>query len=232
MGDFPAKLAKVERRGNHQLLPPVLIEREEVTPGVTAELHKWQAREQSLKDRRLATPTDLLARWVALADLLADEDPREQALHEFLMSCPIILGANWDIVESEVRFGASYRADLVLRANRAMPTVRLVELERPNHRLFTKSLREAHEVTHAVQQVNDWIRYCRQHPEDPVIGASHGVSPDGLIVIGRSRYLTERERVTLAHNNQGRDVKVITYDELLDDFGTLILHRLDDGSSS
>lgn len=33
-----------------------------------------------------------------------------------------------------------------------------------------------------------------------------------------------------AHNNQGCDVKVITYDELLDDFGALIIHRLDDGT--
>ena len=118
----------------------------------------------------------------------------------------------------------------MLRANRALPTVRLVELERPNHRLFTKDLHETDEVTHAVQQVSDWVRYCRQHPDDPVIAASRAVSPDGMVVIGRSRYLSERERETLAHNNQGRDVKVITYDELLDDFGTLILHRLDDES--
>jgi uncharacterized membrane protein YheB (UPF0754 family) len=46
--------------------------------------------------------------------------------------------------------------------------------------------------------------------------------------IGRSKHLNETERETLAHNNQRRNIKVITYDELLDDFGTLILHRLDD----
>jgi hypothetical protein len=51
-----------------------------------------------------------------------------------------------------------------------------------------------------------------------------------MVIIGRSRYLSEKEREVLAHNNQGRDVKVITYDELLDDFGTLIVHRLDDGT--
>jgi hypothetical protein len=51
--------------------------------------------------------------------------------------------------------------------------------------------------------------------------------PDGIVVIGRSRYLTEQEREILAHNNQGRIVKVLTYDEVLDDFETLILHRLD-----
>ena len=48
--------------------------------------------------------------------------------------------------------------------------------------------------------------------------------------VGRSRDLNHKEREVLAHNNQGRDVKVITYDELLDDFGALILHRLDDGT--
>jgi len=85
-------------------------------------------------------------------------------------------------------------------------------------------LHETDEITHAVQQVSDWIRYCRQNPGDPVIAASHGVTPDGMVIIGRSETLNPKERDILAHNNKGRDVKVITYDELLDDFGTLIFH--------
>ncbi|HEY2964246.1 MAG TPA: Shedu anti-phage system protein SduA domain-containing protein [Pyrinomonadaceae bacterium] len=231
IGEFPSRLAKVESRGNHELLPPVVISRTSAVPGVSLELQAWQAREERLKDRRLATPADLLAGWVAFANVLGDETAKESALHKLLVSYPVILGAKWDIVDSEVHFGRNYKADLVLRANRALPTVCLVELERANHRLFTKDFHETDEVTHAVQQVSDWLRYCRQHPEDPVISASHGVSPDGLVVIGLSRHLSQRERETLAHNNQGRNVKVITYDELLDDFGTLILHRLDDGAS-
>jgi len=230
IGDFPRDLVIVELIGDEKLLPPVLISRETLTPGETSELHEWRASEQQTSKRRLATPTDLLARWVGFADLLAENDPSERSLHDYLLSCPIMLGASWDQVESEVWFGRGYRADLVLRANRALPTVRLIELERPNHRLFTKDLHETAMVTHAVQQVNDWVRYCRQNPDDPVIAASGGVSPDGVVIIGRSRYLNEKEREVLAHNNQGRDVKVITFDELLDDFGTLILHRLDDGT--
>lgn len=230
IGDFPPGLVTVEQIGNEKLLPPLLIGRETVTPGETSELQEWRASEQQKQERRLATPTDLLARWVGFADVLGENNPSERSLHDYLLSCPIMLGANWDKVESEVWFGPSYRADFVLRANRALPTVRLVELERANHRLFTKDLHETDEVTHAVQQVSDWVRYCRQNPHDPVIAASRGVSPDGMVIIGRSRYLSEKEREVLAHNNQGRDVKVITFDELLDDFGTLILHRLDDGT--
>jgi hypothetical protein len=220
----------VERVGDERLLPPLLVSRETVTPGETSELQEWRAREKQTMERRLATPTDLLARWVGFADLLGEDNPSERSLHDYLRSCPIMLGASWDKVESEIWFGPSYRADFVLRAYRALPTVRLVELERASHRLFTKDLHETAEVTHAVQQVSDWIRYCRQNPDDPVIAASHGVSPDGIVIIGRSRHLSEKGRDVLAHNNQGRDVKVITYDELLDDFGTLILHRLDDGT--
>jgi len=230
MGDFPRGSVKVKRRGHEELLPPVLIRRDLVRPGETQELHEWRAREQQSQERRLATPTDLIARWVGFADLLSDGNSSERELHQYLLSCPIMLGANWDKVESEVWFGPSYKADLVLRANRALPTVRLVELERANHRLFTKDLHETDEITHAVQQVSDWIRYCRQNPGDPVIAASQGVTPDGVVIIGRSETLNSKERDILAHNNQGRDVKVITYDELLDDFGTLILHRLDDGT--
>ncbi len=230
MGDFPQGFVNVEAVGDEKLLPPVLIGRTNVAPGETKELHEWRARELEAQERRMASPTDLLARWVGFADLLGESNPTERALHKYLLSCPIMLGANWDKVESEVWFGPSYRADLVLRANRALPTVRLVELERATHRLFTKNLQETAEVTHAVQQVSDWLRYCRQNPTDPVIAASGGVSPEGMVVIGRSRFLNATEREVLAHNNQVRDVKVITYDELLDDFGTLILHRLDDGT--
>jgi hypothetical protein len=230
MGDFPPGLVTVERVGDEKLLPPVQIARETVTPGETSELEEWRAHEKQLQERRLVSPADLLACWVGFADLLGESNPSERSLHSYLLSCPLMLGANWDKVESEVWFGPHYKADLVLRANRALPTVRLVELERASHRLFTKDLHETDEVTHAVQQVSDWVRYCRQNPDDPVIAASRGVSPDGMVVIGRSRYLSEKEREVLAHNNQGRDVKVITFDELLDDFGTLILHRLDDGT--
>lgn len=227
MGNFPSTLARVKRRGTHKLLPTIKLSRKSFTPGVTEEFVSWKASERKERSDRLPTPTDLLALWTAVADVLADDSPTERELHNFLVSNPIILGAHWDEVRSEVKFGPQFRADLVLRAYRALPTVRLVELERPTHRLFTKKLRETKEVTHAVQQVNDWIHWCRQHPDDPVIAAGRAVTPDGGVVIGRSRHLSERERETLAHNNQGRDVKVITYDELLDDFGSLILHRLD-----
>jgi len=228
MGDFPSALARVQRRGTHRLLPLPILWREGITPGITEEFISWQNTERERRGDRLPTPTDLLAAWIAFADILAEDNPTERQVHEFLISEPIILGAHWDEVKSEVRFGRQYRADLLLRANRALPTVELVELERPTHRLFTKDLHETDEVTHAVQQVNDWLRWCRQHPEDPIISEGRGLIPDGKVVIGRSRYLSNRERDTLAHNNQGRNVKVVTYDELLDNFGTLILHRLDD----
>lgn len=229
MGEFPQGIAKVERRGNHQLMPPALVEQMAETPGVTKDFVEWKARERLRNYNRLPKPSDLMARWTALAEFLGGKNPAERPVHEFLTWSPILFGGQWDSLESEVRFG-KYKADIVLRAHRALPAVRLIELERPSHRLFTKDLHETDEVTHAVQQVSDWVRYCRQNPNDPVIAANRGANPDGMVIIGRSRYLSEREREILAHNNQGRDVKVITYDELLDDFGSLILHRLDDGS--
>jgi hypothetical protein len=77
--------------------------------------------------------------------------------------------------------------------------------------------------SHTVQQVSDWIRYCRQNQTilSLLLG---GVSPDGMVVIGRSRYLNEKEREVLAHNNQGRDVKVIP-SRTAGRFWNLILHR-------
>ena len=222
-------LFRIHQRGDHKLLPPVgvVISEEKTTPGATKELRDWQEKQKENRDDRLPIPIDLLTAWIAFAELLSETDPSERELHEFLSSFPIVLGAQWDVAESEVSFGGRFRADIVLRAHRALPTVRLIELERANHRLFTKDLHETDEVTHAVQQVSDWVRYCRQNPQDKIIASSRGVIPDGIVIIGRSRSLTVKEREVLAHNNQGHDVKVLTYDELLDDIGTLILHLLD-----
>jgi hypothetical protein len=228
MGDFPPDMAAVERRGSQELMPPVLIAQNKVMPGATDNFLAWKKDDEMLQVKRLPPPADLMTSWVVFAEMLAEEDINEIALHEFLDENPIMMGAHWDTVQSEVSFAGQYKADFVLRADRALPTVRLVELEKSSHRLFTKDLHETDEVTHAVQQVNDWLRWWRQNPDDPVAAPSRGVNPDGLVVIGRSVRLSEHEREALAHNNQGRDIKVITYDELLDDFGTLILHRLDD----
>lgn len=231
MGEFPSDVARVERRGGYELMPPAFVVRKKVIAGVTEELRAWQTKEESLNAKRLPPPADLMTSWIVFAEMLAEENINERALHNFLDDNPIMMGAHWDTVQPEVSFGGKYKADFVLRADRALPTVRLVELEKCSHRLFTKDLHETDEVTHAVQQVNDWLRWWRQNPDNPVVAPSRGVNPDGLVVIGRSTRLSEREREALAHNNQGRDIKVITFDELLDDFGTLILHRLDDNQA-
>jgi len=231
MGNFPQEHACVEQRGKQELPPPLLVVRDKVMPGATKELVAWQMEQASLQDRRLPPPSDLMSAWILFAELLADEHATEKELHRFLDENPLMMGAHWDSVEAEIRFARLYKADFVLRAIRALPTVRLVELERASHRLFTKDLHETDEVTHAVQQVSDWMRWWRQNPEHSVVAPSRGVDPDGLVVIGRSTHLSNRERETLAHNNQRRNIKVITYDELLDDFGSLILHRLDDTRS-
>jgi len=228
MGEFPSGAACVELQGGAELMPPIFVLRNRVMPGVTKTLLAWQTEEEALQAKRLPPPANLMTSWIVFAEMLADNRMNERALHKFLDEHPIMMGARWDTVQSEVSFGGKYKADFVLRAERAMPDVRLVEIEHSGHRLFTNDLHETDEVTHAVQQVNDWLRWWRQNPNHPVVAPSKGVNPDGLVVIGRSVRLNEREREALAHNNQGRDIKVITYDELLDDFGTLILHRLNE----
>jgi len=227
MGDSP-KGVSITEKGGRKLLPSILIIRDTAMPGVTPQLLAWQEEQKSIREKRLLPPADLMARWLVFAELLAVDDIKERELHDFLDKNPIIMGAHWDTVQSEVRFARQYKADFVMRSDRALPKVQLVELERASHRIFTKDLHETDEITHAVQQVSDWLRWWRQNPQDPIVAPSRGVDPDGLVIIGRSTQLNERERETLAHNNQHRKIKVITYDELLDDFGTLILHRLDD----
>ena len=104
----------------------------------------------------------------------------------------------------------------------------MIELEQANHKTITRGGQETKEVTHAVQQVNDWLHWWRTHSDHPLVSKYNAVEPNGLVVIGRSSQLSDQDTNKLAHNNQGRKVKVITYNEWLDKFGEFILSQIDD----
>lgn len=57
----------------------------------------------------------------------------------------------------------------------------LVEIERPIHKLFTEKDRVTKEVTHAQQQIEDWMNRIREHPHEAreTLPAS-GSRKDGL----------------------------------------------------
>lgn len=66
---------------------------------------------------------------------------------------------------SEVSFGDTYRCDFAwLNDNSDGPEWVLVEIEKPNMKLFTKKKESSSELNHAIEQIKSWDRYFEDNP--------------------------------------------------------------------
>ncbi|WP_161628418.1 Shedu anti-phage system protein SduA domain-containing protein [Desulfocurvibacter africanus] len=93
----------------------------------------------------------------------------------------------------------------------------LIEIEKPQTKLFTKDGQPRHELTHAYQQVLDWIALFEEHPsavlETLKLSRSDVSSVTGVVVAGRTTRedakLLKRHRMTQHHK-----VKLLTFDDI------------------
>lgn len=146
-------------------------------------------------------------------------------------------------VVPKLKLGEAFVTDFLvfgtaLYSQTQTPQATFVELERPTHRLFTRSGDETAELRHGLRQLRDWkywVAENRQYLRDRLVerigfdwrrwsgeGQPAGTPPYGftqqyLLVIGRRTNLTPDERLRLQHlNDDHRDFKIVTYDMLLD----------------
>jgi hypothetical protein len=144
-------------------------------------------------------------------------DGPEEPAHQFLKQHPEILcpanTASW----SKLHFGNRV-TDFVFRepANDYL----LVEIEGPLRELFRKDGQQRGELTHAFNQVIDWRIFIEQnlHEVQNELGlAGMSANPRSLIVIGRSRTLSEDDRRKLTTlQNQIPRLRILTYDDLIE----------------
>jgi len=208
--------------GGPELIPPILVENEPDYRGLPGDLKDYllerRLNEAPLSDAILS----LYGLYFEISDLIQDPCTKEIDLHRLILKKPVALDAYGVRVHTEVRLGEDFRADLVLQYQLADRRVTLVELERSDHDVFTKKGRPRAEVTHAIQQVEDWLRWWREnpskipHPFDPTVPV------EGLVVIGRSVEMDDDSRRRLLSLNHNRLIKVITYDDLLERVKSLI----------
>lgn len=213
MGDMAAESATVVRTGGMELIPDPLILRD---PTEDPEFAQWVHE----YGRASKPPSDELIRlhflYTDLARLLQEPWVQERDIHKFLFENPIVLDAYGADVMSEVCLAKDYRIDLVLQYAESDRRVLVVELELPSLRLFTKSGQWNSKVTHSIQQVQDWMRWWREHPSDVPAPLDPTLPLRGLVVVGRDKDLSDSAKRTLLHNNHRfHDMKVITYDDLL-----------------
>ena len=231
LGSYPTDIGKTIRVGGAELIPSITV-----FPSKKSEVSEFEMQKQKekilnerldliiVKDPKL----DLYTLFKGLCELIQNPSTKERQLHEFILKHPICLDTyNFNIL-SEFRFGNDYRADLVLQYKFNDKRIVFVELEKASLPIFTKakSKRETYHVNHAIQQVADWLRWCRENPNQIPQPLDSSLPIEGLVVIGRSFNMSENERKILVHNNQNRLVKVITYDDLLSRIEALI-HNLE-----
>lgn len=157
---------------------------------------------------------------------LVETDPRlidradvheKRDVHPFLAEHTYFLHPALETIVSEpaIGVGTEFRPDFIIRE--ATGDYILVEIENPKRTLFTKRGDFTAEVSHAVQQVEDWQEWLEQNLPTAQRQYPDIVSPRGLTVMGRHVNLGQKERQKLSRRNintRGR-LEIITYDELI-----------------
>ncbi len=227
IGDFPASLVQLETRGGAELLPDFLALGDDNTE-TSEEFRNWEITTRLRRRNGEVVPSTLIATWLVLADILGSKHVKEKDVHDFLRKHPEAISIYANSVESEVSLGGQYRIDLIVRESGLGSQVTLIELESPKHGLLTSQGRPRYEVTHAMQQARDWLRWLREHPNHSLAMELQGLRPNCLVVMGRSKDLSDSDLAILRGLNEESFVQVITYDELLSRFRDVILRRCDE----
>lgn len=140
----------------------------------------------------------------------------EEPVHQFLRQHPELISPTCDMYWSKLAFGARV-SDFVFREPHN--DYELVELEAPIRRLFRRDGQQREELTHAINQIADWIKYIEDNKktvEEHLGLTGISTSPRSLVVIGRSESLTDENRRKLTTlQNQISKLRILTYDDLL-----------------
>lgn len=153
-----------------------------------------------------------------LEGLLAVPSVHEKRdVHPLLAGHPFLLHPNPSQVWSEFALGVGteYRLDFVVRE--ADGSYVLVELESPRHSLFTRSGDFTAIVNHAIRQVEDWQEWIEDNLPTVQKVLPGIIAPKGLVIVGRSRDFSQRERTRLARRNSnfGGRIAIRTYDDIV-----------------
>lgn len=157
-----------------------------------------------------------------LETLLESATRNENALQRCLTSYPILFGLNYQRILPKYRLGSAYEMDYALEDVSGL--VDLVEIESSNLRLYTRQGNPTKELTHAEQQVLDWLEWVEANTRLVRDDLPAMMRPKGQVVIGRRTDLASADQQRLRRRNvswQGA-IQVLTYDDLLDRAKTML----------
>ncbi len=154
-------------------------------------------------------------RFVELVSTPGVHEKRD--IHPFLKDHPFLLHPNAAETFSEVAIGlgTDFKMDFMVREPDG--AYLLIELENPNHNLFTAAGDFTAAVNHAQRQVEDWQQWIDENLSLMQKRYPDILSPRGLIVIGRNAALSPAERSRLARRNINLrgSLSIKTYDDVI-----------------
>ncbi len=158
----------------------------------------------------IAVPASLLDDF----EKLISENLPEERYQEFLKGHPTVLDPLAAEVIPKHRLGDDYVTDFVIRRHDLRYLV--VEIEKPQDRIFNTKDDFTHEFSHALGQVLDFQGWVAEHGAYARSKLPGIENPRGLLVIGRRSALTARQESKLRRwcvNSNAIDVA--TFDDLV-----------------
>jgi hypothetical protein len=151
-----------------------------------------------------------------LRQLLDEDDVSEAALQGCLTRNPLLFGAQYREVRPKHSLGSEYEMDYALV--RLGGFVDLVEIEKASDVVYTKRGNPSAQLTHAEQQVLDWLAWIDEYGGYAERNLPELERPIGYVVIGRAEALDERTRKKLARRNAAfkGSLEIMTFDALVD----------------
>jgi hypothetical protein len=145
---------------------------------------------------------------------LVESADREAPLQDFLRQHPALLTLEAAEVHPQFQLGNDYVTDFVLDMGNEEYV--LVEIEATSRPLYTRNGNPSAELTHAIQQVEDWREWITTASEYIRQKLPGIVEPECWVVIGR-RPADDRSRIRWARKQRTLTrIKLFSYDDLLD----------------
>lgn len=151
-----------------------------------------------------------------LENILEQEVRNENDIQKCISEYPILFGTEYVEVMPKHKLGSEYETDYVLKRNNGLYDV--IELEASTHKLYTKDGNPTSNLTHAEQQIYDWLEWIEHNNSYARETLKEFYTPTGYIIIGRSKDLSEKDRVRLRRRNiiLKNSLLILTYDDLLE----------------
>lgn len=150
---------------------------------------------------------------VEFAELI-EAEKREEAYQMFFEENPVFLNPLASRIIDKQRLGDDLITDFVVQTleNKYI----MVEIEKPQDRIFNQNNDFSSAFTHAYGQVLDFLSWVDENVAYAQKKLPGVVVPNGMLIIGRSTILTEPQRRKLDYfNSTNQRIIVYTYDDIL-----------------